>query len=78
MNFTAERKWIESELSQVADFWLKNGMDKVHGGVYTCIDKNGKVFSTDKSVWMQVSRSVREDTAIQKHSTALQTQNITA
>ena len=53
MNLIEERKWVAEELSQVADFWLKNGMDKVHGGVYTCIDKDGKVFSTDKSVWMQ-------------------------
>ena len=28
-------------------------MDKEHGGVYTCIDRTGRLFSTDKSVWMQ-------------------------
>ena len=28
-------------------------MDKEHGGVYTCLTRDGKVFSTDKSVWMQ-------------------------
>ena len=53
MNLIEERKWIISELESVADFWLKNGIDKVNGGVYTCLDKDGKVFSTDKSVWMQ-------------------------
>jgi N-acylglucosamine 2-epimerase len=53
MNLAQERKWIQKELEAVADFWLTNGMDKVHGGVYTCLDKDGKVFSTDKSVWMQ-------------------------
>ena len=52
MNLAQERKWIQKELEAVADFWLTNGMDKVHGGVYTCLDKDGKVFSTDKSVWM--------------------------
>ena len=45
--------WIRSELKRCVDFWLKNGMDPVHGGVYTCLDREGKVFSTDKSVWMQ-------------------------
>ena len=40
-------------LHRVADFWLKNGWDHVNGGVYTCLDREGKVFSTDKSVWMQ-------------------------
>ena len=53
MNLKEERKWIVEQLDGVADFWLKNGMDKVNGGVYTCLDKDGKVFSTDKSVWMQ-------------------------
>lgn len=45
--------WIRSQLDSCADFWLKNGMDNVHGGVYTCLDREGKIFSTDKSVWMQ-------------------------
>lgn len=51
--FLAEREWIRSELSTVVDFWLKHGMDPVHGGVYTCLDRTGKIYSTDKSVWMQ-------------------------
>lgn len=51
--FLAEREWVRSELSNVVDFWLKNGMDPVHGGVYTCLDRTGKIYSTDKSVWMQ-------------------------
>lgn len=49
----AAQNWIREELKGVADFWLKNGMDKIHGGVYTCLDRSGDVFSTDKSVWMQ-------------------------
>ena len=47
------QKWVRDQLATVADFWLKNGMDSVHGGVYTCLDRSGNVFSTDKSVWMQ-------------------------
>lgn len=47
------RTWIEAELERCVDFWLKNGMDKVNGGVYTCLDRKGEVYSTDKSVWMQ-------------------------
>ncbi len=48
-----EREWIRSQLKTVAEFWLKNGMDTVNGGVYTCLDREGNIFSTDKSVWMQ-------------------------
>lgn len=34
-------------------FWMNNGMDKENGGVINCLDREGKIFSTDKSVWMQ-------------------------
>lgn len=47
------QKWIKNELNVCADFWLKNGMDRENGGVYTCLDRKGEVYSTDKSVWMQ-------------------------
>ncbi len=47
------RQWIKEELERCINFWLTNGMDKEHGGVYTCLDREGKIYSTDKSVWMQ-------------------------
>ena len=47
------RQWIRQQRDAAVDFWLKNGMDDVHGGIYTCLDRKGKIFSTDKSVWMQ-------------------------
>ena len=47
------RKWIQEELDRCVNFWLKNGMDQEHGGVYTCLDRKGEIYSTDKSVWMQ-------------------------
>ena len=45
--------WTEQELDACVNFWLKNGMDHEYGGVYTCLDRTGKIYSTDKSVWMQ-------------------------
>ena len=45
--------WVREELARCVDFWLKNGMDHEHGGVYTCLDRTGRIYSTDKSVWMQ-------------------------
>ena len=36
------RLWIREELRRCVDFWLKNGMDEVNGGVYTCLDREGK------------------------------------
>ena len=45
--------WARSQLEQCIDFWLRYGLDPVHGGVYTCLDRKGALYSTDKSVWMQ-------------------------
>ena len=47
------RQWVRDELDRCTAFWLKHGMDPVHGGVYTCLDRKGEIYSTDKSVWMQ-------------------------
>ncbi len=48
-----QQQWIREELMRCADFWVKNGWDHENGGVYTCLDRWGKIYSTDKSVWMQ-------------------------
>ena len=45
--------WTKAELERSANFWLEHGMDQEHGGVYTCLDRKGEIYSTDKSVWMQ-------------------------
>lgn len=37
----------------VLPFWLKNGMDKVNGGIYTGLDEDGCLLESDKSVWFQ-------------------------
>ena len=47
------RAWVRDQLKISVDFWLKHGMDPEHGGVYTCLDRKGEIYSTDKSVWMQ-------------------------
>lgn len=51
LNSTGE--WIKQELDRCIDFWLTNGLDHENGGIYTCLTREGKVFSKDKSVWMQ-------------------------
>ena len=47
------RAWVRSQLDVCAKFWLEHGIDRVNGGVYTCLDRKGEIYSTDKSVWMQ-------------------------
>ena len=45
--------WVREELDRSVRFWMDHGMDREHGGVYTCLDRKGEIYSTDKSVWMQ-------------------------
>jgi N-acylglucosamine 2-epimerase len=40
-------------LHDVMPFWLKHGMDREHGGIMTCVDRDGSLIDTDKSVWFQ-------------------------
>ena len=47
------RHLVRAQLSECSRFWLNHGMDREHGGIYTCLDRTGQVYSTDKSVWMQ-------------------------
>lgn len=43
-----------SELfDNVIPFWMTNSVDKESGGFFTCLDRDGKVFDTDKFVWLQ-------------------------
>lgn len=51
--FREQHAWLRTELARCIDFWLTKGLDHEHGGVYTCLDREGKLYSTDKSVWMQ-------------------------
>ena len=37
----------------IMPFWLKNGLDRVNGGVYTCLDRDGSLIDNTKSVWFQ-------------------------
>ena len=46
--------WYEAELTQnILPFWLEHGLDRVHGGVYTCLDRDGSLMDRTKSVWFQ-------------------------
>ena len=40
-------------LNSCVPFWLENGADKEYGGLLNCLDRTGRVYSQDKSVWMQ-------------------------
>lgn len=37
----------------IMPFWINNGWDRKHGGVYTCVNRDGSLIDTTKSVWFQ-------------------------
>ena len=44
----------KSELLQkVVPFWLEKSQDEEYGGYFTCLDRKGNVFDTDKFIWLQ-------------------------
>ena len=51
------KEWSESYktdlTTNIMPFWLKYGLDKVNGGIYTCVDRDGSLMDTTKSVWFQ-------------------------
>ncbi len=40
-------------LNNVLPFWIEKSQDKKYGGYFTCLDRAGNVFDTDKFVWLQ-------------------------
>lgn len=37
----------------ILPFWLQHSKDTQHGGFFTCLDRTGKVYDTDKFMWLQ-------------------------
>ena len=40
-------------LNNVLPFWSEHSLDQVHGGYFTCLDRTGNVYDTDKFIWLQ-------------------------
>jgi len=52
--FDALAQQYKNELfGNVIPFWEKNSIDKECGGFFTCLDRYGNVFDTDKFIWLQ-------------------------
>ena len=50
--YWAER-YKDELTNNILPFWLEHGLDHKHGGIYTCLDRDGKLMDTTKSVWFQ-------------------------
>ncbi|MEH2181369.1 AGE family epimerase/isomerase [Nostoc sp.] len=40
-------------LNDVLPFWEKYSLDWQQGGYFTCLDRKGKIYDTDKFIWLQ-------------------------
>ena len=47
------RQCREALLGDVIPFWETHSVDRECGGFYTCLDRGGSVYDTDKFVWLQ-------------------------
>ena len=48
-----EKQYRDELLQNVIPFWLEKSQDKECGGYFTCLDREGNVFDTDKFIWLQ-------------------------
>ena len=54
MDFKKLAAQYKSELlDSVLPFWLEKSQDLEYGGYFSCLDRDGSVFDTDKFIWLQ-------------------------
>ena len=54
MDFKKLAEQYKAELlDRVMPFWMQNSIDHEFGGYYTCIERDGTVYDTDKCIWLQ-------------------------
>ncbi|MBQ5913080.1 MAG: AGE family epimerase/isomerase [Bacteroidaceae bacterium] len=54
MDFKQLAQQYKSELlDRVMPFWMEKSIDKEFGGYFTCLERDGEVFDTDKFIWLQ-------------------------
>jgi N-acylglucosamine 2-epimerase len=46
-------QYREALLNDVIPFWETYSLDREYGGYFTCLDRGGSVFDTDKFIWLQ-------------------------
>lgn len=48
-----ENQYKKELLENVVPFWLSKSQDEKYGGYFTCLDRQGNIFDTDKFIWLQ-------------------------
>jgi len=58
VNIRAEFKQLSEKyrselLDNIIPYWQRNSVDRENGGFFTCLDRQGRVYDTDKFIWLQ-------------------------
>ena len=54
MEFSNLAELYKNELlNNVIPFWEQHSIDRQYGGYFSCLDREGKVYDTDKFIWLQ-------------------------
>jgi len=48
-----ERLCEKTLFEDIIPFWVRHSLDKEFGGYFTCLDRKGNIYDTDKFVWLQ-------------------------
>ncbi|MZP65710.1 MAG: AGE family epimerase/isomerase, partial [Bacteroidales bacterium] len=59
-------KYRSELLENIIPFWEKHSIDRENGGFFTCLDRQGHVYDTDKFIWLQ-GRQVWMFTSLYNH-----------
>ncbi|KAL6059061.1 N-acylglucosamine 2-epimerase [Balamuthia mandrillaris] len=47
------QQYRQALFAEVIPFWTRHSLDDEFGGYFTCLDRTGNVFDTDKFLWLQ-------------------------
>ncbi|MEM6450824.1 MAG: AGE family epimerase/isomerase [Cyanobacteria bacterium P01_D01_bin.105] len=47
------KRYKQTLLENILPFWQAHSIDANHGGYFTCLDREGRVYDTDKFIWLQ-------------------------
>ena len=50
---SCRERYVGDLRNDIMPFWLEHGLDRKNGGVFTCLDRDGTLMDTTKSVWFQ-------------------------
>ena len=54
IDFKSTASLYRSELlDSVLPFWLEKSQDYEYGGYFSCLNRDGSVYDTDKFIWLQ-------------------------